>query len=118
MGIYIYFIKIICLWLIPKKRNKNKNHIPKERKKLLNRIKMLKRKKHSTKNRNKEKSIENDILETEIKLKEHRDQEKYTMEKKERQKERKKQRNKETKKQRNKETKKERKKRKKDEKRE
>ena len=43
---------------------------------------MLKRKKHITKNRNKEKSIENDILETEIKLKEHRDQEKYTMEKK------------------------------------
>merc|ERR1712175_22860 len=82
MGIYIYFIKIICLWKIPKRRNKNKNHIPKERKKLLNRIKMLKRKKHITKNRNKEKSIENDILETEIKLKEHRDQEKYTMEKK------------------------------------
>ena len=43
---------------------------------------MLKRKKHSTKTRNKEKSIENDILETEIKLKEHRDQEKNTMEKK------------------------------------
>merc|ERR1711977_222090 len=56
-NIFIYFIKVICLWLIPKKRNKNKNHIPKERKKLLNRIKMLKRK-------------------------EHRDQEKYTMEKK------------------------------------
>ena len=43
---------------------------------------MLKRKKHITRNRNKEKSIENNILETEIKLKEHRDQEKYTMEKK------------------------------------
>merc|ERR1712228_1012999 len=42
----------------------------------------LKRKKHSTKTRNKEKSIESDILETEIKLKEHRNQEKYTMEKK------------------------------------
>ena len=80
--IFIYFIRIICFWKIPKRRNKNKNHIPKERKKLLNRIKMLKRKKHITKNRNKEKSIENDILETEIKLKEHRDQEKYTMEKK------------------------------------
>ena len=38
--------------------------------------------KHITKNRNKEKSIENDILETEIKLKEHRDQEKCTMENK------------------------------------
>merc|ERR1712240_668520 len=66
----------------PKRRNKNKIHIPKERKKLLNRIKMHKRKKHITKNRNKGKSIENNILETEIKLKEHRDQEKYTVEKK------------------------------------
>merc|ERR1712228_373494 len=80
--IFIYFIRIICFWKIPKRRNKNKNHILKEIKKLLNRIKMLKRKRHITKNRNKEKSMENDILETEIKLKEHRDQEKNTMEKK------------------------------------
>merc|ERR1712240_414025 len=43
--IFIYFIRIICFWKIPKKRNKNKNHIPKERKKLLNRIKQLKSKK-------------------------------------------------------------------------
>merc|ERR1711915_258107 len=30
--IFIYFIRIICFWKIPKK-NKNKNHIRKERKK-------------------------------------------------------------------------------------
>merc|ERR1712240_411001 len=28
--IFIYFIRIICFWKIPKKRNKNKNHIPKD----------------------------------------------------------------------------------------
>merc|ERR1711889_42216 len=30
--IFIYFIRIIYFWKIPKGRNKNKNHIPKERK--------------------------------------------------------------------------------------
>merc|ERR1712055_721887 len=43
--ILIYFIKKICAWKIPKKKNKFRNHIPKERKTLLNRIKMIKRKK-------------------------------------------------------------------------
>merc|ERR1712228_646583 len=65
-----------------KEEKQKQKSLTQRKKKLLNRIKMLKRKKHITKNRNKEKSIENNILETEIKLKEHRDQEKYTMEKK------------------------------------
>merc|ERR1711889_4510 len=41
----LYCIKEICLIKIPKKKKRNKNNIPKERKRLLNRIKMLKRKK-------------------------------------------------------------------------
>merc|ERR1711874_925506 len=40
--IFIYFIKMICIWKIPRKTVKNRNRIPKERKNMLNRIKMLK----------------------------------------------------------------------------
>merc|ERR1711874_560176 len=79
--IFIYFIKIICIWKKPRKKFKNRNHIPKERKNLLNRIKMLK-KKHNVRNRNKEKCIEKSILETEIKLMEHREWERNTMKEK------------------------------------
>ena len=39
----LYCVKEICLRKIPKKK-RNKSNIPKERKRLLNRIKMLKRK--------------------------------------------------------------------------
>ena len=42
--LFIYCIKEICMWSIPKKRKKIGNSISRERKKLLNRIKMLKRK--------------------------------------------------------------------------
>merc|ERR1711954_444236 len=51
----LYYIKEICLIKIPKKK-RNKSNIPKERKRLLNRIKMLKRKKRRKQTeRNKEK---------------------------------------------------------------
>merc|ERR1711874_709375 len=75
----IYCIKEICLRKIPKNR-KNRDHIPRERKKLLNRIKMLKRKKHREKNKNKAGSIEKDIFDTESELREHREQERNSKE--------------------------------------
>ena len=68
------------LWKISKNNRKNRDRIPRERKKLLNRIKMLKRKKHREKNKNKAGCIEKDILDTESKLKEHREQERNSKE--------------------------------------
>merc|ERR1712240_766413 len=71
----LYCLKEICLIKISKKKQ-NKSYIPKERKRLLNRIKMLKRKKRRKQvERNKEriKDIETDILETELKIKKHRE---------------------------------------------
>ena len=47
---------------------------------MLNRIKMLKRKKNTTRDKNKLKSIENSIIETKKRLAEHRKQEKNTTE--------------------------------------
>ena len=44
--IFLEIIKTICLREIPRKNKKSKSKIPRERKMLLNRIKMLKRKKH------------------------------------------------------------------------
>ena len=73
--IFIEIIKKICIDLIPRKNNKCKNKIPRERKKLLNRIKMLKRKRHCSRNKNEKKGIEESIIETELKLSEHRNQE-------------------------------------------
>ena len=78
--IFIYCIRRICLMIIPKKLPKNKNKIPRIRKTMLNRIKMLKRKKNTTRDKTKLKSIENDIIETEKRLVEHRKQEKNTTE--------------------------------------
>merc|ERR1712240_871106 len=81
----LYCIKEICLIKIPKKKKRNKSNIPKERKRLLNRTKMLKTKKRRKQvERNKEKirDIETSILETELKLKEHREQEINTKEEK------------------------------------
>ena len=69
--LFLYCIKKICLWIIPKKKRNNGSNIPRERKKLLNRIKMLKRKKHKERKKTKIKYIEVKILETELKLKEH-----------------------------------------------
>ena len=80
--IFIYFIKMICIWKITKNKNKSRNHILTERKTLLNRIKILKRKKHNVRNKTKEISLKKSIIEAEIKLKEHREQERNTMENK------------------------------------
>ena len=80
--LFIYCITEICMWRIPRKRKKNGNSIPRERKKLLNRIKMLKRKKHRERNRKKIKCIETTINESEWRLKEHREKERNTKEEK------------------------------------
>ena len=45
--IFLEIIKMICLEMIPRKNKTSKSKIPRERKMLLNRIKMLKRKKQS-----------------------------------------------------------------------
>merc|ERR1712240_892489 len=73
----LYCIKEICLIKLPKKK-RNKSNIPKERKRLLNRIKMLKskkRRKQMERNKERIKDIETNILETELKIKEHREHE-------------------------------------------
>merc|ERR1711915_645492 len=80
----LYCIKEICLIKIPKKKQ-NKSNIPKERKRLLNRIKMLKRKKRrkeTERNKEKIKDIETNILEMELKIKKHREHEINTKEEK------------------------------------
>merc|ERR1711989_178135 len=72
----LHCIKEISLIKIPKKKKRNKSNIPKERKRLLNRIKMLKRKKRRKqveRNKEKIKDIETSILETELKIKKHRE---------------------------------------------
>ena len=74
--IFIRCVREICFNLIPKKNCKRKNKIPRARKNMLNRIKMLKRKKNGTRDKSKIKRIENSIIETEIRLAEHRKQEK------------------------------------------
>ncbi len=58
--------------MVPKKSNKSKGKIPRERKTMLSRIKMLKRNKHRENNKNKVKLIEESIIETEKRLLEHR----------------------------------------------
>ena len=80
--IFIEIIKKICFDAIPRKNNKGKNKIPRERKKLLNRIKMLKRKRHHSKNWKDRQIIEESIIETEKLLSEHRNQERNVNEKK------------------------------------
>ena len=72
----------MCIENMPKKMKERKNKIPKERKKMLNRIKMLKRDKHRAYSREKKKIIENKIIETEEKLIEYRRKEKLESEKK------------------------------------
>ena len=68
-------LKIVCVKFIPIKKQRNKNRIPRERKKLLNRIKMLKRSKHRSKGKKKENDLEKRIKETEIEILNHREQE-------------------------------------------
>ena len=78
--IFIYVIQIICFLMVPKKSNKSKPTIPRERKTMLSRIKMLKRNKHREKNKNKVKIIEDSIIETEKRLLEHRKNERNSNE--------------------------------------
>merc|ERR1711874_783577 len=79
--IFIEIIKIIFLNLIPIRNKINKSRIPRERKTLLNRIKMLKRKKHRTNNVKDRRKIEESIIETEKIQLEKRNQERYIKEK-------------------------------------
>ena len=64
-----------------KSKQGNNRKIPKERKKLHNRIKMLKREKHRAYSKEKKKKFENKILETEQKLSESKRSEKLENEK-------------------------------------
>merc|ERR1712120_87240 len=66
----------------PKKRTWSKSRILRERKRLLNRLKMLKRQKHIVHGKCKRKEIERKILETELKITEHRRNERRLKEKK------------------------------------
>ena len=70
----------LCIENIPKKMYGGKKKIPKERKKLLNRIKMLKRDKRKAYSKEKKTILENKIVETEGKLLEHRRREKLDRE--------------------------------------
>merc|ERR1711872_147834 len=88
--IFLWIITMICCQLIPKKTNKCKEKIPRERKKMLNRIKMLKRQRHTTKNRNDRIKLQESITETEKRLIEHRKQEKSKNEKRKKKKKKKK----------------------------
>ena len=62
----------ICMKLIPRKNTKGKSRIPRERKKLLNRLKMLKRTKHRTRSKPKVIVLDKKIQETEDMLLCHR----------------------------------------------
>ena len=79
--IFIEIIKTICLRIIPRKSKKSKSKIPRERRTLLNRIKMLKRKKHRSKNIKDKRKIEENIIETETILSMIKNQERYINEK-------------------------------------
>ena len=68
-------LQMICNNLIPKKTTESNSKIPRERKKLINRLKMLKRQKHIEQKRYKQKDIEDRIIETETRLLDHRKQE-------------------------------------------
>ena len=75
------FITEVVIENVPKKSLGNNRKIPKERKRLLNRIKMLKRGKHRAYSRDKKKTIEMKILESEHQLMENRRKEKLENEK-------------------------------------
>ena len=76
-------ISNICMEIVPRKQDgRKKRRIPKERQKLLNRIKMLKREKHKAYSKEKKNINEKKILETEVKLIELRRKEKLESEEK------------------------------------
>ena len=78
--IFLEIIKMICLEMIPRKNKTSKSKIPRERK-MLNRIKMLKRKKHRANNMKNKRKIEENIIETEKILAKKRNQERNINEK-------------------------------------
>ncbi|CAL4120027.1 unnamed protein product [Meganyctiphanes norvegica] len=71
----------ICMKFIPRKYIGGKSKIPRERKILLNRMKMLKRTKHRTQNKKKREKISEKIKETEYMLINHRKEERRDTEK-------------------------------------
>merc|ERR1712121_38499 len=75
-------MELVCKDTIPKKRTWSKSRIPRERKRLLNRLKMLKRQKHIVQGKCRKKEIEKKFLETELKITEHRRNERKLKEKK------------------------------------
>ena len=76
--IFISQISQICYKYIPHKKPPTGSKIPRERKKLLNRLKMLKRSKNRKSNSNvKKKEVEEKIEETERNIIEHRKRERY-----------------------------------------
>ena len=74
-NILLTLLEILCIKFIPIKKQRNKRQIPRIRKKLLNRIKMLKRSKRKAKGKKKENDIEKRIKETEKEILNHREQE-------------------------------------------
>ena len=79
--IFISIIIYICFKFIPPKKPPTGSKIPRERKKLLNRLKMLKRSKHRKhKNNVKKKEVEKKIEETERNLIEHKRRERFDKE--------------------------------------
>ena len=80
-NILLKFLLMICIRLIPKKSKRSKNKIPRERKKLLNRMKMLKREKHRTHSSKSKEKIDKKIQETEAMLIYHRQEERMIKEK-------------------------------------
>ena len=81
INILLTCLLMICIRFIPKKNERSKNKIPRERKKLLNRMKMLKREKHRTHNNKSKEKIDKKIQETEAMLISHRQEERMTKEK-------------------------------------
>merc|ERR1712055_1052043 len=67
-NILLKFLLMICIRLIPKKSKRSKNKIPRERKKLLNRMKILKIEKHRTHSSKSKEKIDKKIQETEAML--------------------------------------------------
>merc|ERR1711894_160397 len=81
--IILNMLNILCTKEVPKKKNKEENNRgkPKEVKKLLNRIKMLKRKKRKAYSKEKKKIFENRILETEKEIIKFKQKKKHESEK-------------------------------------
>ena len=80
INIFLSCLLIICTKLIPKKNNRSKSKIPRERKKLLNRMKMLKREKSRTHSNKLKEKLDKKIQETEAMVLYHRHEKKRVIE--------------------------------------